>query len=47
MDKENVGRGKGGGVKYGWGINRYKLQCVKYISYKDILYNAGNIVNVL
>ena len=26
---------------------RYKLLCIRYIRYKDILYNTGNIANIL
>ena len=38
------GRGRG---RYGWGMKRYKLLCIKDISYKDVSYNTGNIVNIL
>ena len=33
-------RGEGRG-KMGYGIKRYKLLCIKWISNKDILYSTG------
>ena len=39
-----------GGVrlgKGGKGIKRYKLLGIKYVRYKDAMYNTGNITNIL
>ena len=33
--------GGGGEAKYGYGIKRHKLLCIKYISNMDILYSTG------
>ena len=36
-------RGKGeGGITQEFGINRYTLICVKYITDKDLMYSTGN-----
>ena len=35
------------GKRKGEGIKRYKLLCIKYISYKDILYKTWNTANIL
>ena len=39
-------RGKDGEIKQEKGIKRYKLLCIKKISYKNIWYSTGNIVNI-
>ena len=36
------GRGKGQRAKLGYGINKYKLLCVKWINNNDILSSTGN-----
>ena len=41
------GRGKGRGTNLGYGINRYKLLCIKQISNKDMLYGTGNYSHYL
>ena len=33
--------------KGGKGIKRYKLLGIKYVRYKDAMYNTGNIANIL
>ena len=35
-----------GGAKWMCGIKRYELIGIKQISYKDAMYNVGNIVNI-
>ena len=40
-------RRKQGGTNQGYGINRYKLLCIKYISNKDTLYGTGNYTHYL
>ena len=41
------GKKEWGQGKRGPGVQRYKLLCMKEMSYKDILYNTGNIANLL
>ena len=31
----------GGGTNYGFGINRYELLCIKWISNRDMLYSTA------
>ena len=41
----NCRQKKWGGEKQEQRIKRYKLLCIKQISYKDIMYTTGNTVN--
>ena len=34
-------KGKGGGARYGYKIKKYKLQCLKQLSYQDMLYSIS------
>ena len=39
--------GSGGGIKKDYGINRYTLLHIKYISNNDLLYSTGNYIQYL
>lgn len=38
---------KEGGTNEGYGINKYKLLCIKGISNEDLLYSSGNYIYYL
>ena len=46
--KQTCGYGWGGQITdYGYGIDRYRLLHIKYISNKDLLHSTGNYIQYL